>query len=365
MKIAIDIRAAGGERAGKGNYAFSIVRNLLLKDSSNDYILYAREGVAGFSEFRNAKLKLITGNGLLWHHRVATDVKRQLVDVFFAPVSYIIPSLLPRSIKTIITVHDLVAFLFPSRHQKKAVLIEKLFLRRAIRRATRVLAVSENTRQDILKKFKTDPQKILVIPCGVGPEFHELKKESLLPFAKKTNLPEKFFLAVGTLEPRKNYLNLIKAFALIAESFPTYHLIIVGQNGWHHEEVSHSIRNNYLTNRVHMLGYLSNSSLVQLYNLAKALVFPSLYEGFGLPPLEAMACGCPVITSNVSSLPEVVGNSGLFVDPKNPHQIASAMIRVVKDAELCENLKNQGILRARKFSWESSAQKLLEIFSQL
>ncbi len=365
MKIAIDIRAAGGERAGKGNYAFNIVRNLLLKDSRNDYILYAREGVAGFSEFKNAKLKLIGGNGLLWHHRVASDIKRELCDVFFAPTSYIIPSLLPSSIKTVITVHDLVAFLFPSRHQKKAVLIEKLFLRRAIKHATKILAVSENTRQDILKKFKTDPEKISVVPCGVGPEFHPLKKESLLPFAKKTNLPEKFFLAVGTIEPRKNYLNLIKAFSLIAESFPNYHLIIVGQNGWQHEEVYQAIRNNYLMNRVHVLGYLSNPSLINLYSLAKALVFPSLYEGFGLPPLEAMACGSPIIVSNTSSLPEVVGPAGLFVDPKNPHQIASAMIRVIKDEELCENLKNQGILRARKFSWESSAQKLLEILNKL
>ena len=184
MKIAIDIRAAGGERAGKGNYAFSIVRNLLIKDSRNDYILYAREGVAGFSEFKNAKLKLIDGNGLLWHHRVATDIKRELCDIFFAPTSYIIPSILPRSIKTVITVHDLVAFIFPSRHQKKAVLIERLFLHRAIKRAIKVLAVSENTRQDILKKFKIDPEKISVIPCGVSPEFHPLKKELLLPFAK-------------------------------------------------------------------------------------------------------------------------------------------------------------------------------------
>ena len=149
MKIAIDIRTAGGEKAGKGWYTFHIVQNLLKIDHENEYILYAKDGVPGFEQFQNAKVKLLNGRGILWHLNVARDTKKERADIFFAPSSYIIPALLPRSIKTILAVHDLVAFLFPITHDMKAVLIEKLFLRLALRKASHVCAVSENTKKPV------------------------------------------------------------------------------------------------------------------------------------------------------------------------------------------------------------------------
>jgi len=365
MKIAIDIRTAGGEKAGKGWYTFHIVQNLLQLDSENEYILYAKEGIAGFQQFKNAKVKLIQGRGLFWHKKIIRDVKREEVDVFFAPSSYITPALLPYSIKTIVTVHDLVAFLFPNRHNKKAVILEKLFLKRALKKADQVITVSNNTKKDIFKKFKYEKDKMDTVYCSASDDFKPIEKSSLSPFVAKTNLPQNFFLAVGTLEPRKNYPGLIKAFAKFGEKFPNYHLIIVGKEGWEFRPIYEEIRENHLSKKVHILGYLSGKSLIGLYNLAKALIFPSLYEGFGIPPLEAMKCGCPVIASYSSSIPEVVGDSALLINPEKPMEIASAMLKLASSEELCEKLRNKGLQQSRKFSWEKSAQKLLQIIEKL
>ncbi|MDA1060340.1 MAG: glycosyltransferase family 1 protein [bacterium] len=365
MKIAIDIRTAGGEKAGKGWYTFHIVQNLLRLDRDNEYILYAKEGIAGFQQFKNARLKLIHGKGLFWHNKVISDVKREGVDIFFAPSSYITPALLPHHIKTIVTVHDLVAFLFPNRHNKKAVILEKLFLKRALKRADHIITVSQNTKKDILNKFKYERDKIDTVYCSAGDDFKPVEKDSLTSFIAKTNLPKNFFLAVGTLEPRKNYTNLIKAFAKFREKHPSYHLIIVGKEGWEFQDIYDEIRENQITKKVHILGYLSGKSLVGLYNLAKGLVFPSLYEGFGIPPLEAMKSGCPVIASYSSSIPEVVGDSALLINPENPIEIANAMLKLANSEELCEKLRNKGLAQSRKFSWENSAKKLLEILEQL
>lgn len=360
MKIAIDIRTAGGEKTGKGWYTFHLVQELLKLDNENQYLLYSSSGIPGFDHFKNATMRIAEGKNLLWHYNVARDIQKENVDVFFAPSSFIIPAILPKSIKTIVTVHDLVAFLFPNNHNKKATLIEKIFLKRAVKKASRILTVSENTKHDLLKKFALSEDKIAVVPCSAGDEFMPLEKSTLTNFQQQTNLPKDFFLAVGTLEPRKNYVNLIKAFALLADKFPQYHLVIVGGKGWQYDTIYEEIRRNYLTKKVHLLGYISNSSLVKLYNSASALVFPSLYEGFGIPPLEAMKSGCPVIASNTSSIPEVVGDSAILVDPKSHLDIAGALIHFASHPNLAASLREKGLDQAGKFSWENSA-KLLKM----
>lgn len=365
MKIAIDIRAAGGEKAGKGWYTFNIVQSLLQIDSQNSYILYSKEKTPGFDHFKNANVRIFKTPGSLWHLRVAHDITKEKADIFFAPSSYIIPSILPKSIKTILTVHDLVAFLYPNSHNKKATIIEKLLLKRALKKAAHVCAVSENTKNDILTRFNYNAKKIDVVYCAASEEYRGISRENLQKFITQTNLPANFFLAVGTLEPRKNYLNLIKAFKEVSDRFPDYYLIVVGQKGWNYEEIYELIKTNYLNKKVHFLGYLSGKSLLNLYNLARALVFPSFYEGFGIPPLEAMKCGCPVIASHTSSMPEVVGESALLVNPESPTQIADAMIKLIKDPELADQLREKGLRQAEKFSWEKSAKKLLKIFTKI
>ncbi len=364
MKIAIDIRTAGGEKAGKGWFTFHITQNLLKNDKGNEYILYAKDGIPGF-EFPNAKLKLTKGKGIFWHRNVAKDIKKEKIDLFFAPSSYIIPSLLPKHIKTIIAIHDLVAFLFPETHNKKATFIEKLFLKKAIKKSDHIITVSENTKHDVIKKFKPPKNQITTIYNSANPDYKPVPKESLKDFIKKTNLPRKFFVAVGTLIPRKNYLNLLKALTILQETHPNHHLMIVGGKGWQNEEIHNLIRTNYLNKKVHLLGYLSTTSIRNLYNLATALVFPSFYEGFGIPPLEAMRCGCSVIASYTSSIPEVVGDAALLINPESPEEIAANMKKIIEDEDLQEDLKNRGLLQSKKFSWEDSAHKLLQIIDKL
>lgn len=365
MKIAIDIRSSSGEKLGKGWFTFHIVQNLLKLDRENEYILYTKELVPGFEYFKNAQQKAIDSKSIFWHRKVAKDIVKQECDIFFAPSSYIIPALLPKSVKTVIVVHDLVAFLFSQNHNKKAVFVEKLFFRRALKKAAFVAAISQNTKRDILNLFEYDQKKIDIVYCSASDDFKPLNKGFLEPFAKKTKLPKDFFLAVGTLEPRKNYVTLIEAFAQLHQKYPQYHLIIVGGKGWQYEKIFQSIRDHYLTKFVHNLGYVSSNSLVKLYNLAKAFVFPSYYEGFGIPPLEAMKSGCPVIASYSSSIPEVVGDAGLLINPESSVEIAAAMIKLIKNPDLCENLRSEGFLQSKKFSWAVSAKKLLDIFSKL
>ena len=365
MNIAIDIRSACGEKAGKGWYTFNLVQNLLKIDQKNNYLLYNKTPIAGFQQFKNARQKSINSKGIFWHKKVTKDIKEENIDIFFAPSSYIIPSLLPKSIKTIITVHDLVAFLFPNKHNKKAVILEKLFLKKAIKKASHILTVSENTKKDVYHKFNIDKGKITTVYCAASEDFKPIKKENLDVFAKKTKLPKKFFLAVGTIEPRKNYLNLLKAFNKFSKEFPDYHIIIVGKKGWGYDEIFKYIKDNYLNKKVHTLGYLSGKSLVALYNTAQALIFPSLYEGFGIPPLEAMQSACPVLASFSSSIPEVVGDSAILFHPEKHEEIYEAMKKFIKSKDLQEKLKKKGLTQSKKFSWDNSAKKLLELFEEI
>ena len=365
MKIAVDIRSASGEKAGKGWFTFYIIQNLLEQDQKNHYLLYAQNKTPGFDKYKNAQIKVINSKGILWHYKVVKDIQKEAPDIFIAPTSYIIPVLLPKSIKTILVVHDLVSFFYPHMHNKKAAFIERFLLRTALKKAKKVIAVSKNTKNDIIQKFNYEKNKINIVNCSASDDFKPVEAGSLSSFIKKTNLPANFFLAVGTLEPRKNYINLIKAFGRVNKRYPNYHLIIVGNNGWNYEQIYEEIKINYLQKKVHILGYLSGKSLNNLYNLAKGFVFPSLYEGFGIPPLEAMKCGCPVIASNTSSLPEVVGESAILISPHSVSEMENAMLSLVKDKNLCDNLRQKGLKQAKKFSWKNSAAKLLKVIEKL
>jgi len=365
MKIAIDIREAGGEKAGKGWYTFLLTQNILKLDTKNEYILYTKLGVPGFEQYKNATQKLISGRGPLWHRNVIKDLQKEEIDLYFAPSSYIIPSLIPPKIKTIFTVHDLIAILYPKKHNRKAVLIEKLTLKKALKKADHIITVSNHTKNDLTEKFLTPANKISVTHLAANPTYREATQETLTKFKKETNLPSKFFLAVGTIIPRKNYENLLKAFALIKKENLPHHLIIVGSKGWNFKEVEKLIIELNLEKYVHILGYLSDQALNNLYNLAESLVFPSIYEGFGLPPLEAMQASCPVIVSSTSSLPEVTDHAALQIEPSDPKQIANAMITVATKPDLRQDLINKGQTQAQKFSWQMTAQKTLDIFNRL
>ncbi len=366
MKIAIDIREAGAEKTGKGWYTYNLVLELLKLDSKNEYVLYSDNEKSPYKEFKNVQLKHITSKGLKWHLNVLKDLKSHKPDLFFAPTSYIIPSLAPKSLKVIITVHDLVAFLFPASHNAKAVLIERLTLRRAIKKAARIFVVSENTQKDLLKRFKYPHSHIHLVPCAPSDFFREpVKPEEIAKFKAKYKLPEQFILAVGTLEPRKNFGTLIKSFVLIKAKLPHSKLVIVGKKGWKYSHIEDKLKEFKLENEVIFPGYLDGEDLKKMYAAATVFVFPSLYEGFGIPPLEAMACGCPVVSSNVASLPEVVGDAGILIEPKNARKIADSVISLIENDQIRNMLIERGLRRAEKFSWQKSAEAALAVFEKM
>lgn len=358
FSIAIDIREASGAKTGKGWYTFVMVKELLKRDPNHRFLLYTQERNPAYDAFKNAEQIVIKRKGIGWHLAALWHLWRAKPNVFWAPTSYIIPALAPRSLKTVTTVHDIVSFLFPEGHNKKAVWLERLTLRRAVKKSRHIVAPSHNTKQDLLKMFGTPEKKITVALCAAAVIFHPPEdSKTFEEVRQKYNLPKKFLLAVGTLSPRKNFERLIRAYARILPKHPETHLVIVGPSGWNFEELLAFTE----SEKVHFIGYAEGADLVALYSMAAAFVFPSLYEGFGIPPLEAMACGCPVITSNGSSLPEVVGNAALLVDPYSLEDIARAIDAVLSDPTLAHDLKQKGFERVKKFSWAESARTVHEI----
>jgi glycosyltransferase involved in cell wall biosynthesis len=361
-KIAIDIRETLAKKTGKGWYTFVLAKHLFKLSPETEFVLYTTTKNPEFESFRNVRQVVIKARGFLWHLRALGHLKKEKPDIYWAPTSFIIPALAPKSITTVITVHDIVAFLFPQGHNRKAVFLERLTLRRALHKAAKIMVVSRNTKADLIKLFDIPENDIEVAPCSASAQFTTITdQKELTKVRQKFNLPEQFLLGVGTLSPRKNFIRFIKAFNSLSENYPDTHLVIVGNKGWNFDDVLKEGSRD----KVHLIGYVEAEELVALYNMAKVFVFPSLYEGFGIPPLEAMSCGCPVVTSNISSLPEVVGDSALLIDPYSTEEIAGAIGTLLSNPELHQELSRKGLRQATKFSWGNSAKKLIEVFQNL
>jgi len=377
MKIAINIKSALGDKTGKGVYAYNIIRELV-KNSRHEFVLYApyvKDPFFKELKRKNVRIVKIPGGGMTWHKNVYKDVKERyakgLLDAYFAPSSFIVPALLSiwaKKIPYYMTVHDLVAFLYSKTHNKKAVIIEKLTLGRALARANGVFAVSENTKKDIAVKFSTPPHKITITHNAVSDHFLKFKRDAkaLTQFRKKYRLPKKYILSLGTLVPRKNLGLTLSAFEKLTRDpkFPDdIDLVIVGGSGW--GKVNDlAVRKAQKNPRIHLLGYIPYDELPSVYAAAQVFVYPSLYEGFGIPPLEGMACGCPVIVSNTSSLPEVVGDSALKVSPHSSEGLAKAIKKLTGTTKtskaLHQKLIKSGRENIKRFSWKESSKKILQ-----
>lgn len=366
MKIAIDVRDAAKEKTGKGWYVFNILEQLFTIDKKNHYILYSNSKTNPFQESKNIEFRSMEAKPSKWHFLVIKDIQKEKVDLFFAPSSYIIPAFCPTSIKMVMTVHDLVSHMFPANHNKKAVIIERLTLKRAIKRADKIFVVSENTKKDLLKRFTYPESRITTTYCAPAEYFNtKTSEEDLQKFKEKMKYPDNFVLAVGTLEPRKNFATLIRSFSTIKKKHPDFKLVIVGKQGWKFKQIEETIKQYKLEEEVIFPGYLKDNDLKNTYKLAKVFVFPSLYEGFGIPPLEAMASGCPVVSSNVASLPEVIGDAGLLVDPTNPYKLAEAVSSLIENEQVRQKMIERGHGQVQKFHWKNSAEIALQAFKEM
>jgi glycosyltransferase involved in cell wall biosynthesis len=263
----------------------------------------------------------------------------------------------------VVTVHDLSFLHFPEFFPPKGRAWHRAIKpNQLIKHAAHVITVSEHTKQDLQELFGLKADEISVVSPGVGPEFRSLNDRETERTRRYYELPEEFFLFMGAIEPRKNIEGLISAFELIDAP---EHLVIAGGKGWLNRNVYQQAATSPKRDKIHFLGYVSADDKPSLYNLATALVYPSFYEGFGMPPVEAMACGTPVIASHVSSLPEVVGQAGLLVNPHDLQAIAAAMESLSRDPAARAELRRRGLKRAQDFSWDQSAAKLTQTLRRL
>ncbi len=351
QSIGIDIREAHAGGAGKSRYCEELTKALLKKAPAHiRFVLFSNRFNAHFPS--NDRIEqVVLKEGWRWHWRLKRHLKKHPVDLFVAPTSYIYPSIAPRSQKVALVIHDLVAFLYPEHHHWFPTFIERFALRRALDRADTVCTVSENTWKDLCHLYpRVRSKKHMVLHPGVGPEFRPLD-------FVKIHTPKRFLLAVGTLQPRKNFPAVFKAFEQIASLQPDLDLCVIGGLGWKTSQIFAQVPD-ALKERIHFLGYIEQEELVQWYNKAELFLFPSFYEGFGIPPLEAMACGCPAITSNSSSLPEAVGDAALTVGPHDIPALVEAIQRLLNPEER-QKFVEKGLQRASQFKWEQAAEKLL------
>ena len=375
MRIAIDYTAAIRQKAGIGNYVRRLVDALLAQDSVNSYTLLTSgrptrerpfpqaDNVRGRSIYiPDRYLNIIWYR---WRLPLYTTYFSGQVDIYHGPDFALPPT--GKTLRKVVTVHDL-AFL---EHPEYAVPSLAATLGKvgpeAVAAADVVCTVSEEVNRTLIKHFHTPREKLTVIPNGVSPYFRRIIDPILLQATHhKFGLKHPLVLGVGTLEPRKNHIGLIKAFyqAQKKKKGPAM-LALAGGKGWLYEETQNLVEELKLTKKVRFLGRVTDLELVTLYNMADVFAFPSFAEGFGVPPLEAMACGTPVITSNISSLPEVVGDAGLLIDPHNTGELSAAIMRILEDKQLQEDLRQKGFERVKQFTWQESARKMLTVYQKL
>jgi glycosyltransferase involved in cell wall biosynthesis len=297
--------------------------------------------------------------------------KRLSVDSFLGPVNVfhsINTTPLPqRQGRRVVTVHDLTCLLFPQFHPWDRRLLFRLSIRRAARLADAIIVPSAATGRDLAARFPSARTRIRVVPHAPSERFVPLRSEDCLPVLARHGLAHgDYLLFVGNVEPRKNLRALIEAYGRMRQATPlSPQLAIAGGAGWKHQGIHQAAATSPVAADIRFLGHVSDADLPSLVSGALAFVYPSLYEGFGLPPLEAMACGTPVITSNRSSLPEVVGDAALVVDPNDREALADAMERLVSDATLREEFRARGLERAQRYSWDETARRTIEVYEDV
>jgi glycosyltransferase involved in cell wall biosynthesis len=378
MRVGIDVTAAARQRAGIGRYTRELVEALLSFAAPTEapalgYTLFAATGGLSQQAWRphpqpgvRVRTLPLSDEWLarLWH-RARLPLPVELVtgplDLFYSP-DFVLPPTWPRT-RTVLTVHDLSFLRYPQHYMPKLARYLGQVVPRSVARADRVLADSEATRADLIELMGVAPERVEVLYSGVAPRFRpQAEPGERERLRDRHGLAERpYILSVGTIQPRKNTVHLIRAFARMRSvTRRPEQLLIAGGRGWLYQEaVAEAARHG---DDVRILGFASDVDLPALYRGAALFAFPSFYEGFGLPVLEAMACGVPVVCSNASSLPEVAGDAALLVDPHDEAGLAQAMQRALEDEPLRREMVARGLEQAAQFTWERAARQLLATF---
>lgn len=382
MKIGIDIRClTDGKRTGVEEYTINLLENIFELDKGNEYILFTNSYRNSyfderiFAHFKNVKVmrfrwpnKLL--NFCFWYlNWPKVDKMLGGVELFFMPnINFIA---LSGKTKLVLTMHDLSYEIFPETFSLKRRLWHSFINPRALaKKADQIIGVSDSTTRDIISRFKIEEEKVMRIYNGVSDEMTELDRNDpkLIEVKERYHLPFNFILYLGTVEPRKNISAIVKAFDQLKKlnrlELNKYKLVIAGGMGWKIEEILKCGREAEFTDDIIFTSCIVNEDKAAVYTLASLFVYPSFFEGFGIPVLEAMRCSVPVITSNNSSLPEVVGNAAIMIDPDKPDELFKAMKEVLLDKELFQHMQLQSPRQAIRFNWRTSARETLEVFAK-
>jgi glycosyltransferase involved in cell wall biosynthesis len=365
MKIGLEAeRANHPHPTGVERYATELIRYLAKLDHDNEYILYFRtEPQDWFKSLpANFKLRVIPFPKFWTQTRLTWELFWHPVDVFLMTIQAL-PFFHPKN--SIITVHDIAYELYPKAFAPFMRFYLKLTTRWGVWRAKKILVVSQSTKNDIIRLYGADPGKIEAVHLGVDEKYLPLPYEQVQAVLDRYGLShKKYILFVGTMQPRKNITGLVSAFEkLKKDNHIEEKLVLVGGKGWLWEPIMEQIETSPVRDSIKIMDYVKMEDLPALYNGAALLTLPALYEGFGLPPLEAMACGTPVVVSNLSSLPEVVGDAGELVDPNSIDSIAQGLLKVLEDPQLREQMSRRGLERAKQFTWQTCAKKALDMLN--
>lgn len=380
MKIAFEGQALiSNSKTGVGWYSYNLIKNILSIDLVNSYeinvfdFLNTKNSTAQISSLMRENKHLELKKCLFFHYGVLARYQG-IYNIIpynyflnsYADIYHFFGFIIPKKIKgkVINTVHDMTYIRYPETMSKTNYNIHHKNLKRSCRDADVILTVSQNSRNEIAEFMNVPLDKIeIAYPAVDKAIFHPNKNYNLIK--EKYHIHNDYILYFGTLEPRKNITSIIKAFKIISEKNKDINLVLAGKKGWMYDEIFQLVKGLHLEDRVIFTGYVPEEDAPVLYSCAVIFVFPSLYEGFGIPPLEAMACGTPVIVSNVASLPEVVGDAGILVNPYDIENIAHEMDTLINDSELRKQCSEKGLEQAKKFSWEDSAKKVIGIYNIL
>jgi glycosyltransferase involved in cell wall biosynthesis len=366
VRVAIDARKL--HDFGIGTYIRNLLRQLARIDRETEYVLLCQEPDLGVAAQLGENFRTVLEPSPNYSFREQIHVPwvlmRERPDVYHAP-HYVLPTGV-RS-KSVVTIHDCIHLMFPQYLPSRAAYAyARATMWSAAKRSARILTVSESSKRDILHFFNVPAEKVVVIYNAIDERFSiPPSEDDVARVRERYQLDQRFVLYVGNIKPHKNLVRLIEAFDELRGRFDDLKLLIIGDEISKWPALRRAVHRHKLHKQVRFLGYQPDETLAILYRLASVFVFPSLYEGFGLPPLEAMASGTPVVTSNVSSLPEVAGDAAVLVDPYQSSAIADGIERVLCDEPLRRELRAKGLARAHQFSWDASVRRVRDIYAQV
>jgi glycosyltransferase involved in cell wall biosynthesis len=366
MRIAVDAHAIGQHLTGNEVYVRSLLNAFAARHRDCDFIAYLSANQACESIPANIRTRRVATNPFLrLGFDLAQKVREDSPDLLH--VQYTAP--LGCSVPVVVSVHDVSFLEHPEYFTRDRALQLQWTVRRTVRRAARILTGTEFSRRSILKVYgDLDEDKVVAVPNAAASEFRPISREAASATVRERySISAPFLLSVGDLQPRKNQIGLIRAFARLVRAHPhlKHHLVLAGKETWFADRVREAARESGVVDRIHFFGFVSDRDLLQLYNACEVFVFPSFYEGFGLPALEAMACGRAVVCSNTSALPEVVDGAAILFDPYAVDEIVRAIADLLLDAELRARMERLGLQRAAHFSWQKTAERTLEVFREV